>query len=72
MDITHLPEFEKDLKHLLKKYRTLTDDLENVKAILKKRPNEHPPFSFQIDNLSINTCIIKVYSSLIDFRKKFI
>ncbi len=60
MEFNHLPEFKKDLKSLLKKYRTLNDDLDVVKMILKKRPDERPPFSFRIDNLGIETCIIKV------------
>jgi len=60
MEIDHLPEFNRDLKTLLKKYRTLKDDLAEVKTILKKRPDERPPFSFRIDNLGMKTCIIKV------------
>lgn len=60
MEFDKLPEFEKDLKQLLKKYRTLNDDLEEVKTILKKKPDERPPFSFRIDNLGIETCVIKV------------
>jgi len=55
-----LSEFDKDLKRLLKKYRSLVYDLEDVKTILKVRPNEKPPFSFEINNLGISTCIIKV------------
>jgi len=55
-----LSEFDKDLKRLLKKYRSLAYDLEDVKTILKVRPNEKPPFSFEINNLGISTCIIKV------------
>lgn len=55
-----LPEFEKDLKFLLKKYRTLSDDIEIVKKILELFPDARPPFSFKIDNLGIETCIIKV------------
>jgi len=60
MIFDELAEFKKDLKSLLKKYRTLNDDLNEVKAILKKKPDERPPFSFRIDNLGIETCIIKV------------
>lgn len=60
MEFKSLPEFDKDLKSLLRKYRTLNDDLNEVKTILKKRPDERPPFSFRIDNLGITTCIIKV------------
>ncbi len=53
-------EFNKDLKKLLKKFRTLNDDLEIIKMVLADDPNESPPFSFQIDNLGIETCIIKI------------
>ena len=60
MVFEQLPEFDKDLKQLLKKYRTLNEDLSEVKTILKVRPEERPPFSFRIDNLGIETCIIKV------------
>ena len=60
MEFDALQEFEKDLKQLLKKYRTLNDDLDEVKSILKKKPDERPPFSFRIDNLGIETCVIKV------------
>ena len=60
MEFSSLQEFDKDLKFLLKKYRTLYEDLEEVKTILRKKPDERPPFSFRIDNLGIETCIIKV------------
>ncbi|PGH39211.1 MAG: hypothetical protein CRN43_10450 [Candidatus Nephrothrix sp. EaCA] len=60
MDFDELDEFTKDLKHLLKKYRTLHDDLSTVKIILRKHPDERPPFSFRIDNSGLETCVIKV------------
>lgn len=60
MKFEELPEFGKDLKTLLKQYRTLNDDLSVVKTILRKKPEERPPFSFRIDNLGIETCVIKV------------
>lgn len=60
MEFNHLIEFEKDLKLLLKKYRSLNEDLTEIKTILKKKPDERPPFSYRIDNLGIETCIIKV------------
>ncbi|MBC7425616.1 MAG: hypothetical protein H7321_03685 [Bacteroidia bacterium] len=60
MTFDELTEFKKDLKNLLKKYRTLNDDLVVVKIILKQKPDERPPFSFIIDSLSLETCIIKV------------
>ncbi len=60
MIFEELPEFGKDLKTLLKYYRTLNDDLGEVKTILRKKPEERPPFSFRIDNQGIETCVIKV------------
>ena len=60
MSIDYLTEFNKDKKSLLKKYRTLNEDLAEVEKILKKRPDERPPFSFRLDNLSLATCVIKV------------
>jgi mRNA-degrading endonuclease RelE of RelBE toxin-antitoxin system len=60
IEFDELSEFKKDLKHLLKKYRTLKQDLEVVKLDLNDEPGESPPFSFHIDNLGIETCIMKV------------
>jgi hypothetical protein len=60
MTFDELVEFNKDLKTLLKKYRTLNEDLEVVKKVLEVTPQERPPFSFHIDNLGLETCVIKV------------
>jgi len=60
MTFDELVEFKKDLKRLLKKYRTLNDDLDVIKKVLEVVPDERPPFSFRIDNLGLKTCIIKV------------
>lgn len=60
MKIEELDEYKKDLKKLSKKYRTLPEDIEVVKKVLFVNPNEKPPFSFRIDNLGIDTCVIKV------------
>lgn len=60
MIFDELPEFQKDLKGLLKKYRTLNDDMGVVKKVLEVFPDERPPFSFRIDNFGLKTCIIKV------------
>lgn len=60
MTFDELAGFKKDLKTLLKKYRTLNDDLDVVKKVLEILPDEKPPFSFRIDNLGLKTCIIKV------------
>ena len=69
MQFKTLPEFDKDLKRLLKKYRSLQSDLEVVKTILKAKPNERPPFSFRIDNLGINSCVIKIKKIACDSLK---
>jgi hypothetical protein len=55
-----LSEFDKDLKELLKRFRSLNDDLEEVKTILKKKPDERLPFSYRIDNPGLTTCVIKI------------
>ena len=60
MKFEELAEFQKDLKTHLKKYRTLKDDLSVVKKVLEVLPDQRPPFSFRIDNLGLDTCIIKV------------
>lgn len=60
MKFDELVEFKRDLKILLKKYRTLNDDLHVVKKVLELMPDQRPPFSFRIDNLGLGTCNIKV------------
>jgi len=60
MTFDELAGFKKDLKTLLKKYTSLNDDLEVVKKVLEVMPDERPPFSFRIDDLGLETCIIKV------------
>lgn len=60
MIFEQLKEFDKDLKSLLKKYKSLEEDLRIVKKILEKLPNERPPFSYRLNNLGIETCVIKV------------
>jgi mRNA-degrading endonuclease YafQ of YafQ-DinJ toxin-antitoxin module len=60
MTFDELAEYQRDLKTLLKKYRTLNDDLSVVKKVLEIFPDERPPFSFRIDNLGLESCIVKV------------
>jgi mRNA-degrading endonuclease RelE of RelBE toxin-antitoxin system len=55
-----LPEYQKDLKRLLKKYRTLNHDMEDVRQDLDDEPGASPPFSFRIEGLGITTCVIKI------------
>ena len=60
MKFEELEAYIKDFKNLLKKYRTLNDDMKVVKQVLQVMPDERPPFSYRIDNLGIETCVIKV------------
>ncbi len=55
-----LAEYNKDLKQLLKKYKSLHDDIAELKKVLAVEPDAAPPFSFRIDGLGITTCVIKV------------
>lgn len=55
-----LPEYQRDVKHLFKKYRTLNDDLKELKKTLAVAPDAEPPFSFRINDLGVSTCVIKV------------
>jgi mRNA-degrading endonuclease YafQ of YafQ-DinJ toxin-antitoxin module len=49
MTFDELDEFKKDLKKLLKKYRSMNDDLNIIRKVLKMEQKESPPFSFRID-----------------------
>jgi mRNA-degrading endonuclease RelE of RelBE toxin-antitoxin system len=60
MIVEELEEFGKDLKKLSKKYRTLPEDMAVLRKVLLVNPIERPPFSFWIDNLGMETCVIKV------------
>lgn len=60
MIFEEIEEFGKDIKRLKKKYLTILSDLEVVKKVLTVCPDERPPFSYRIDNLGIQTCVIKV------------
>lgn len=60
IDIERLSEFEKDIKTLRKHYKTIEEDIAVVEKVLNVEPNANPPFSFRIDGLGIQTCVIKV------------
>jgi mRNA-degrading endonuclease RelE of RelBE toxin-antitoxin system len=60
IDFEELSEYKKDLKRLLKKYRTLKSDLEDVCKDLNDEPEASPPFSFRIEGLGISTCVVKI------------
>ena len=60
MRFDELPEFQKDLKQLLKKYRSLSEDLEVLKKVLAADGTTHPqpPMSFRIPGLGFELPII--------------
>jgi mRNA-degrading endonuclease RelE of RelBE toxin-antitoxin system len=60
MIFEELTEFRKDIKKLSKKYKTIPEDIEIVKKVLTVYPDERPPFSYRLDGLGIESCIIKV------------
>ncbi len=67
MQITfeELPEFQKDLKRLVKKYPSLLDDLELRKSVLEHFPKGRGMDVDQIPNLKIKS---KIYKARIDCR----
>jgi len=60
MTFDALPEFQKDLKFLLKRYGTLKDDLAVLQRVLEVEPHERPPFSYRLQGVGSDSCIIKV------------
>lgn len=60
MKFEAIEEYYRDVKRLSKRYKTLNEDLEIVKKVLKVHPEERPPFSFRINGLGITSCVIKV------------
>lgn len=60
MEFSSLPEFDKQFKTLLRKYRTLEKDLDLLKTVLEKYPRGYPPRIVRVSRLGINTEIYKV------------
>ncbi|MFN8396946.1 MAG: hypothetical protein U0176_20135 [Bacteroidia bacterium] len=60
MLIEELPEFGHDVKALAKRFKTIKDDLVDLKKALTVSPDQRPPFSYRIADLGIETCVIKV------------
>jgi mRNA-degrading endonuclease RelE of RelBE toxin-antitoxin system len=60
MIFEELKEFIKDIKKLSKKHNSISEDIEVVKKVLAILPDDRPPFSYRIDGLGIESCIIKV------------
>ncbi|MAY84493.1 MAG: hypothetical protein CMP59_10210 [Flavobacteriales bacterium] len=60
MEFEESKEYKKDLKKLGKRFRSLPDDLKTLEKVLEVEPNQRPPFSFEIHDLGIEECVIKV------------
>ena len=60
MEFTSVAEFDSEFDKLLKKYRSLKEDLEVLKTILLKYPIGYEPITFRIPGLGIETPIYKV------------
>jgi hypothetical protein len=60
MEFSTRAEFDDELNKLLKKFRSLNDDLDSLKKILIKYPRGYEPVIFRINGLGIGTEIYKV------------
>ena|SRR3989338_9162483 len=60
MVFTTVPEFDSEFDKLLKKYRSLKEDLEVLKTILLKYSAGYEPVIFRISGLGIETAVYKV------------
>jgi len=60
MEFTSVSEFDSEFDKLLKKYRSLEEDLKVLKAVLVKYPRGYEPVVFRIPGLGIETEIYKV------------
>ncbi|MCX5751098.1 MAG: hypothetical protein NT099_05475 [Candidatus Saganbacteria bacterium] len=60
MNYEYLAEFEKDLKRLLRRFRSLKDDLDVLKKYLAILPSASPPTSFLMNNLGVQCEIVKI------------
>ncbi len=60
MIFEELEEFKGDVKTLIKRYKTLQEDLGIIKQVLAVYPDARPAFSFRINGLTSETTIVKV------------
>jgi hypothetical protein len=60
MKFASVPEFERELKVLLKKYRTLGEDMEVLNRVLTKYPRGYAPVIVRISGLALKTEVYKV------------
>lgn len=60
MKFENILEFEKDIKHLLKRFKTLNDDIDVLKKVLTVSPHASPSTSYLITRTNSNVEIIKI------------
>ena len=60
MQFCSLEEFDRELEHLARKYRTLGDDIERLHKFLHVKPRGYPPAVVRISGLGLKTEIYKV------------
>lgn len=60
MNFSCLPEFEKEFHILLKKWRSLKEDIGRLKRVLEQQPRGYSPSIVRISNLKVQTEIYKV------------
>ncbi len=59
MIFEELDACKRDLKKLAKRFRSIYDDLELLKKVLKVCPHEQPPHSYRISGLGIDAYVVK-------------
>ncbi len=60
MEFDEILEFQRDMKQLLKKFRSLREDLEVLKRVLavEGRTHPQPPFSFRVPSLGFELPVV--------------
>jgi len=60
MEFTTVHEFDSEFDKLFKKFRSLKEDLDVLKAVLLKYPRGYEPIVFRVPGLGVETEIYKV------------
>lgn len=60
MRFEELEDFKNDLRALLKKYKSLREDLLVLRKVLVVAPDERPPCSVRIEHSRIDARVIKI------------
>lgn len=58
MEFDYLEEFNKEFKRLLRKYRSLDEDIALLRKYLRVSPRENPPIVVRIPGLGLKTEIL--------------